>query len=208
MELLMLPRRIFGLQSDCYSSQRSREDNIHMSFWHLCIQTHVIQTVQRPRNIWTMHDGSLIWLFWRQFRSFHGRLQCLWKRFWELSCSVDKDIGGMRQETTGVKLGKIPLHGTRESGAQAYHLEQRTGGGQGQDRGHPKPPSSRYYTRSKELSQACRLLPEIHTRLCQSLQATHHPSLQRQRFHHRQRREARIYDVEASTNRGTNTPKS
>ena len=41
-----------------------------------------------------------------------------------------------------------------------------------------------------------------------SLQATHHPSLQRQRLHHRRRRVACIRDAEASTNRGTNSSKS
>ena len=46
------------------------------------------------------------------------------------------------------------------------------------------------------------------TRLCEILQATHHPSLQRQRLHHRRRREARIHDVEASTNQGTDSLKS
>ena len=31
--------------------------------------------------------------------------------------------------------------------------------------------------RSEELYWACRLLPKIHSRLCQGLKATHHPSL-------------------------------
>ena len=86
--------------------------------------------------------------------------------------------------------------------------EQRTRGGQGQDRGHPKLPSFRYHTRLKEISRACRLLPEFHLGLCKSLQATHHPSLQRQRLHHRRRREARIHNAEASTDRGIDTSKS
>ena len=79
IELLLLPRRIFGLQSDCYSSGRSREDDIHMSFWHLRLQTYAIRTVQHPRDFPTMNDGNLLRLFWRQLRSFHGRLQRLWK---------------------------------------------------------------------------------------------------------------------------------
>ena len=131
-----------------------------MSFWHLRLQTHAIRTVQRPRDLSTIHDGSLLRLSWQQFRSFYRRLQRLWKRFREFSCSPDEDTICMRQETTGVKLGKISLHGTRGSSARAYRLEQRTGGGQGQDRGHPKPPSIRYRTRFEELSRACRLLPE------------------------------------------------
>ena len=48
IELLLLSRWIFGLQSDCHSSRRSREDDVHMSFWHLRLQTHAIRTVQRP----------------------------------------------------------------------------------------------------------------------------------------------------------------
>ena len=144
IKLLLLPWQIFGLKSECYSSQRSREGNIHMSVWHLCIQTHAIWTVQRPCNFLTMHDGNLLRLSWRQFRSFHGWLQCLWKWFWELSCSPDENPGGMRQEMTSVKLGKIPPHGTRGTSAWAYRLGQRTRGGQGQDRGHKKPPSTRY----------------------------------------------------------------
>ena len=75
---------------------------------------------------------------------------------------------------TDAMLGEIPLHDMRGSNARAYHLEQRTRGGQGQDTGHPKPPSSRYHTRFEELSWACRLLSEIHSRLCKSLQTTHH----------------------------------
>ena len=106
------------------------------------------------------------------------------------------------------ELGEIPLHGKRESNARAYRLGQRIRGGQGQDRGHLKPPSSRYCKRFEELYQACRLLLEIHARLCKSLQASHHPSLQRQRLHHRRRREAHIYDVEASTDRDTDSSKS
>ena len=165
IELLLLPRWIFGLQPDCDSSPRSREDDVHMSFWHI----HPL----------TMYDGNLLWLSWRQLRSFHGWLQHLWKWHWELSCSPNQDPGGLRQETTGASLGKIPLHGTWGSSVRAHHLRQRTRGGQGQDTGHPKPPSSRYYIRFGELSWACRLLPEIHTKLCQSLPATHHPSLKR-----------------------------
>ena len=46
-----------------------------------------------------------------------------------------------------------------------------------------------------EVSRACRLLLKIYTRLCQSFQATHHPYLQRQRLHHRRRRETRIHNV-------------
>ena len=60
------------------------------------------------------------------------------------------------------------------SSPRAYHLKQRTRGGQGQDRGHPNPPSSKYRTRFEELSRARRLLPEIHSRLCKIFQATHH----------------------------------
>ena len=47
----------------------------------------------------------------------------------------------------------------------------------------------------QEISWARRLLSEIRPRLCESLQATHHPSLQGQRFHHRRRREACIHDA-------------
>ena len=61
----------------------------------------------------------------------------------------------LSQETTGAKLGEISLHGMRGSSARAYHLGQRTRGGQGQNRGHPKPPSSRYRTRFEELFRAC-----------------------------------------------------
>ena len=46
-----------------------------------------------------------------------------------------------------------------------------------------KPPSSKYCSRFEELSWACGLLPEIYRRLCESLQPTRHPSLQRQRLH-------------------------
>ena len=114
----------------------------------------------------------------------------------------------MCHETTGVELGDIPFYGTRGSSAWVYCLGQRTIGRQGQDRGHPKPPSSSYHTRFEELSRAGQLLPEIHTRLCKILQATHHSSLQRQRFHHRRRREARIRDAEATIDRGTDSSKS
>ena len=48
----------------------------------------------------------------------------------------------------------------------------------------------------------------IHPRLRESFQASHHPSLQRQGLHHRRRREARIQDIEASTNRSTDSTKS
>ena len=37
-----------------------------------------------------------------------------------------------------VELGKISFHGTIESNAGASRLKQKTKGGQGQDRGHPK----------------------------------------------------------------------
>ena len=111
-----------------------------MSLWHIHLQTHAIWTVQRPRDYSTMHDDNLLRLSWRQLGSFHTRLQRLWKRLLKLSCSLDQDPGGLHQETNGVKLGKIPLYDTRGSSARAYHLEQRTRGGQGQDRGHPKPP--------------------------------------------------------------------
>ena len=65
IKLLLLSRRILGLQSDCYPPLRSREDDVHMFVWHLCLQTHAIWTVQRPRNISTMHDGNLRRLSWR-----------------------------------------------------------------------------------------------------------------------------------------------
>ena len=35
IELLLLPRWIFGLQSDCYSSRQSRDNDVHKSFWHI-----------------------------------------------------------------------------------------------------------------------------------------------------------------------------
>ena len=60
IKLLLLSRRIFGLQSDCYPPRQSREDDVHMSFWHLRFQTHAIRTVQRPRDLPTMHDGNLL----------------------------------------------------------------------------------------------------------------------------------------------------
>ena len=53
-----------------------------------------------------------------------------------------------------------------------------------------------------------RLLSKIHPGLRESIQALHHPSLQGQGLHHRRRREVRIHDVEASTDRGTNFTKS
>ena len=45
IKLLLHPRWIFGLQLDYDSSRQSREDNIHMSFWHIRLQTHAIQIV-------------------------------------------------------------------------------------------------------------------------------------------------------------------
>ena len=48
IKLLPLPQRILGLQPDCDSSRRSREDDVHMSFWHIRLQMHAIRTVQRP----------------------------------------------------------------------------------------------------------------------------------------------------------------
>ena len=42
-----------------------REDDVHMSFWHLHLQTHAIRTVQRPRDLPSMHDGYLLRLSWR-----------------------------------------------------------------------------------------------------------------------------------------------
>ena len=131
-----------------------------------------------PRDISMMHDGNLLRLAWWQLGSFHGRLLRLWKRLRQLFGSPNQDLGGLCQETTGVKLGKISFRGERGSSARAYPLGKRTRGGQGQDRGHPKPPSSRYRTRFKELSLARWLLLEIYSRLSESLQATHHPSLQ------------------------------
>ena len=59
IELLLLSRRILELQPDCYPPRRSREDDVHMFFWHLRFQTHAIRTVQRPRDLPTMHDGNL-----------------------------------------------------------------------------------------------------------------------------------------------------
>ena len=144
IKLLLLPRWIFRLQSDFYSSRRSREDDIHMSVSHICLQTHTIRIMQRPRNLSTMYDGDLLRLSWQKFRGFRGWFQRLWKRFQEFSGSPDQDPWGLRQETACAKLGKIPLHCTGGSSARAYHLGQRTRGGQGQNRGHPKPPSSRY----------------------------------------------------------------
>ena len=58
IELLLLSRRIFGLQSYCYPPRRSREDNVHLSFWHLRLQTHAILTVQCPRDLLTIHDSN------------------------------------------------------------------------------------------------------------------------------------------------------
>ena len=123
--LLLLSRRIFGQQSDCYPHWRSREDDIHMSFWHFCLQTHATQTVQCPHDLPTMHDDNLFWLSWRKLRSFHGQFLRLWKQLQKLSCSPDEDTGGMRQETTGTQLGEIPLDSTRGSSARAYRLAQR-----------------------------------------------------------------------------------
>ena len=114
----------------------------------------------------------------------------------------------MRQETTGTQVGEIPLHGTRGSSARAHRLGQSLRSRQGQDRGHPKPPSTKYCQGPTELSRACRLLSKIYSRFCQSLQAPYYPSLQRQGLHHRRRREAHIHDVEASTDRGTDSTKS
>ena len=54
-----------------------------------------------------------------------------------------------------------------------------------QDRGHPKPPSTRYRKRFEALSRARWLLSKIHPGLCECLKATHHPSFERQRLHHR-----------------------
>ena len=45
IELLMLPQQIFGLQLDCNSSRRSREDDFHMSLCHIRLKTHAIQTM-------------------------------------------------------------------------------------------------------------------------------------------------------------------
>ena len=36
---LLLSWRIFGLQPDCYPPRKSREDNVHLSFWHLRLQS-------------------------------------------------------------------------------------------------------------------------------------------------------------------------
>ena len=125
-----------------------------------------------------------------------------------MCCSPDQDPWGMCQEMTGAELGDIPFYGTRGNSARAYRLGQRTRGGQGEDRGHPKPPFSSYHMRYEELSRACRLLTEIHTRLCKSLQATHYSSLERQRLHHQRRKEAHIWDAEASIDQDTNSSKS
>ena len=125
IKLLLISRRIFGLQSDCYPPRRSREDHVHLSLWHLRLQTHAIRTVQRPRDLPTMHDGNFFCLSWKQLRSLHGRFLRLWKRLRKLSCSPDEDTGGMRQETTCTQLGEIPLHGTRGSSARAHRLGQR-----------------------------------------------------------------------------------
>ena len=78
------------------------------------------------------------------------------------------------------------------------HFEQRTGGGQGQYRAHPKPPSLDHIIRSMELSRARWFLAKIYTILCQSLHATDHPYLQRQKLYHQQRRGASVQDVEVS----------
>ena len=45
IELLLLPGWIFGVQLDCNSSRRSREDDVHMSSWHIHLHTHAIWTV-------------------------------------------------------------------------------------------------------------------------------------------------------------------
>ena len=58
IKLLLLSRQIFGLQSDCYPPRRSREDHVHLSFWHLRLQTHAIRTVQCPHDLPMMHDGN------------------------------------------------------------------------------------------------------------------------------------------------------
>ena len=80
----------------------------------------------------------------------------------------------------------------RGSSAWASRLEQRTGGGCGEDQGHPKPPSIFHIMRFTELPWARWLQPKVYIVRCQSLKAIDHPSLQRQRFHHRQRRGASI----------------
>ena len=74
ISLLLLSGRIFSLQLDCDSFRRSREDDVHMSFWHIGLQTHAIWTVQCPRNLSILHDGNLLRLSWRQLGGFHGRL--------------------------------------------------------------------------------------------------------------------------------------
>ena len=60
---------------------------------------------------------------------------------------------------------------------KAHCLKQRLRSGQGQDRGHPKPHSSKYCERFEELSRARQLLSKIHLGLRESIQAPHHPSL-------------------------------
>ena len=75
----------------------------------------------------------------------------------------------MRQETIGTQLGELPFHDTRGSSARAHRLGQRLRSGQGQDRGHPKPPSTKYRERFEELSQAHRLLSEIYPGLCEKV---------------------------------------
>ena len=72
IKLLLLHGRIFGLQPDCDTSRRSREDDVHMSFWHIRLQTHAIWTVQHPCNLSTMHEGNLLRLSWQQLESTHG----------------------------------------------------------------------------------------------------------------------------------------
>ena len=72
IELLLLSRQIFGLQSDCHPPRRSR-DHVHLSVCHLRLQKHAIRTVQCLGDLLTMHDGNFFRLSWRQLRSLHGR---------------------------------------------------------------------------------------------------------------------------------------
>ena len=90
----------------------------------------------------------------------------LWRGLQWPSGSPDKDPRRLCQETTSVELGEIPLHGVRWSSAWASHLKQMTDGEQGQDQGHPKPPSTYHITRFTKLLWVYRILPKLYRRLC------------------------------------------
>ena len=79
IKLLLLSRRILGLQSDCYPPRRSREDHVHLSFWHLRVQTHAIRTVQRCMTaIFSDFLGDSLEVFMVDFSVFRNDFEsCL-----------------------------------------------------------------------------------------------------------------------------------